>query len=118
MYAVSFGILGAQFFADVFGITITNFEGTPIKSNILAMIDVDALNTRTANVVNTNQTTITTDPIIAAAGLALEIFLLLTGTYVFNIMILFGVPVIFVSGFILLYLIMVARTIIAYLRGI
>ena len=118
MYAVSFGILGAQFVADAFGVTITNFEGTAIKSNILSMIDVDALNTSTLNAVNTNQTTITTDPIIAAAGLALELFLLLTGTYVFNIMILFGVPVIFVSGFVLLYLIMLIRTFIAYLRGI
>ena len=123
MYCMSFGILGAQYIACGFNIELTNFEGTPLEScdgegNLSAMINMDALNARTLNVVNTNQTTITTDPIIAAAGIALQIFLLLTGTYVFNIMILFGVPLIFVSAFVILYLIMVTRTFIAYLRGI
>lgn len=123
MYSVSFGILGAQYFASSFGIELTNFEGTPLEGeegegNISSMIDMDALNARTLNVVNTNQTTITTDPIIAAASIALQVFLLLTGTYVFNIMILLGVPVIFVSAFVILYIIMLARTIIALLRGI
>ena len=119
MYSVSFSVLGTQYIlGDIIGITMTNFEGTPVTSNLLAMIDVDALNISTSNVVNTNETTVKTDPVIGAAAIAWEIFLLLTGTYIFNIMILFGVPVIFVSGLIFLYLIMLARAIIAYLRGI
>ena len=119
MYSVSFSVLGKQYiFGDIIGIEMTNFEGTPITSNLLAMIDVDALNISKSNVVNTNETTVKTDPVIAAADIAWEIFLLLTGTYIFNVMILFGVPVIFVSGLIFLYLIMLARAFIAYLRGI
>ena len=123
MYSISFGILGAQYFGCVFDIELTNFEGTPLEScdgegNLSSMINMDELNARTLNVVNTNQTTITTDPVIAAAGMALQVFLLLTGTHVFNIMILFGVPLVFVSAFVILYLIMVIRTVVAYLRGI
>src|SRR3990167_5839103 len=123
MYSVSFGILGVEFLGCAFDIELTNMEGTPIngcdgEGNLSEMINMDALNARTLNIVNTNQTTITTDPIIAAAGIALQIFLLLTGTLVFNIMILFGVPFIFVSGLVILYLIMLARTLVALLRGI
>ena len=123
MYSVSFGILGAQFLGCAFDIELTNMEGTPIngcdgEGNLSEMINMDALNARTLNIVNTNQTTITTDPIIEAAGIALQIFLLLTGTLVFNIMILFGVPLVFVSGLVILYLIMLGRTLIALLRGI
>ena len=93
MYAVSFGMLGAQYMmGDVFNITLTNFEGTEIRSNVLNIIDVDQINESTLNVVNTNQTTVLTDPIVGAASIAWEIFLLLTGTYVFNILYFFIMP--------------------------
>jgi len=119
MYATSFGVLGAQFvLADVFDITLRNWEGTEIKSQLLGITDVDTINTLTLNVTSTNQTTISLDPIVAAAGIALELFLLLTGTYIFNILFLLGLPLIFVSIFVLLYLILLMRTMIAYLRGI
>ena|SRR3990167_1378197 len=123
MYSVSFGILGAQFLGCAFDIELTNMDGVPLEScdgdgNLSSMINMDELNVRTLNIANTNQTDITTDPIIAAAGVALQIFLLLTGTHVFNIMILFGVPLVFVSGLVILYLIMLGRTLIALLRGI
>lgn len=118
MYAVSFGLLGSQFLASAFNITLVNYEGTPIENNVSSMVNIDALNIRTLNVTQTSQSTITTDPIVAAASMALQLFLILTGTYVFNIMILFGVPLIFVSGFVILYLIMMIRAIIGLLRGI
>ena len=71
MYSVSFSVLGTQYIlGDIIGIEMTNFEGTPITSNLLAMIDVDALNISTSNVVNTNETTVKTDPVIAAADIA------------------------------------------------
>ena len=119
MYATSFGILGAQYaIADVFGLTLTNWEGTEIKPSLLAIIAQDTLNLLTTNVTSTNQTTIQTDPITAAAEITLQLFLILTGTYVFNFIYLMGVPAIIVSGFALLYLILLARTMIAYLRGV
>ncbi len=119
MYSASFMMLGTQFvLGDVFGIEIKNWEGTEIKSTILDTVDVDQLNTSATNIIGTNQTSVTTDPITAAAGIAWELFLLLTGTYVFQVLFLLGVPSIIVAGMVILYIIMLSRTIIAYLRGV
>jgi len=119
MYSASFMMLGTQFvLGDVFDIDIKNWEGTPIKSTILDTVDVDQLNTSASNIIGTNQTQVTQDPISAAAGIAWELFLLLTGTYIFQVLFLLGVPSIIVAGMVILYIIMLSRTIIAYLRGI
>ena len=119
MYAASFGILGGQFvLGDVFGIELEDINGDPLKSSILTTIQVDQLNTSAQNVIGTNQTSVVTDPITAAAGIAWELFLLMTGTYIFQILFLMGIPSIIVTGMVLLYIIMLMRTIIAYLRGV
>ena len=119
MYAASFGILGGQFvLGDVFGIELKDINGDPLKSSILTTIQVDQLNTSAQNVIGTNQTSVVTDPITAAAGIAWELFLLMTGTYIFQILYLMGIPSIIVTGMVLLYIIMLMRTIIAYLRGV
>jgi len=119
MYATSFMFLGAQYMVgDVFGITLTNIDGEAIEPNILTIIDVDEFNDQTGTVVTSNQTTITTDPVIAAAGMALEFFQLLTGTYIFNLMSFFGIPNIVVAGFTGLYAFFMIRAVIAILRGI
>jgi hypothetical protein len=119
MYSISFSILGAQFIVgDIMGVTMTDINGDPLKSSILATIQVDQLNTSAQNVIGTNQTSIISDPITAAAGIAWELILLMTGTYVFQIAYLLGIPSILVAGMVLLYIILLMRTIIAYLRGI
>ena len=119
MYAASFGILGGQFvLGDVFGIELKDINGDPLKSSILTTIQVDQLNTSAQNVIGTNQTSVVTDPITAAAGIAWELFLLMTGTYIFQILYLMGIRSIIVSGMVLLYIILLMRTIIAYLRGV
>jgi len=119
MYATSFGLLGAQFLVgDVIGVTMTDIEGNPLKSSILTTIQVDTLGTSAQNVIGTNATAVTTDPITAAAGIAWELIQLMTGTYIFNIAYLMGVPLIIVAGMTLLYIILLMRTIIAYLRGV
>ena len=119
LYASSFMMLGTQFvLGDVFGIDITNLDGTPVKSTILTTVQIDQLNTSAQNIIGTNQTSVTTDPITAAAGIAWELFLLLTGTYIFQVLYMLGVPSIIVAGMVILYIIMLSRTIIAYLRGI
>ena len=119
MYAASFGILGGQFvLGDVFGIELEDINGDPLKSSILTTIQVDQLNTSAQNVIGTNQTAVTQDPITAAAGIAWELILLMTGTYVFQIAYLLGIPSIIVAGMVLLYIILLMRTIIAYLRGV
>jgi len=119
MYSMSFSMLGVQFvLGDVFGITMTSMSGVPIKSNLLEITDIDTLNILGANVTGTNATLVRTDPITAAAEMAYEIFLLITGTYIFNMLLLFDVPVVFVAGLILIYVMLMMRAVIGYLRGI
>ena len=119
MYATSFGLLGGQFLmGDVIGIELKDINGNPLKSSILDTINVDTLGTSAQNVIGTNQTAVTTDPITAAAGIAWELIQLMTGTYIFNIAYLMGVPLIIIAGITLLYIILLMRTIIAYLRGV
>lgn len=125
MYAVSMSILGAQYvLADAFGLTLTNFEGEPIESHIVGFINEDELNERTANIAAANFTANTTyyDRIetftTSAAYVAWELITLLTGTYIFNIMLLMGVPEHFVLIFVTLYILLLARAIIGYIRGI
>ena len=125
MYAIGFSIVGVQFtLGDVFGITLTNVEGQPIDSALRGFIKQDELNLRSANIVAANFTTNSTfyDRIetftTGAAFVAWELITLMTGTYVFYIMILFGIDEIFVIGFLALYIILLARAIIGYVRGI
>lgn len=125
MYAVGFSMLGVQYtLADTFGITMTNMEGTPIKSALHGFIKDDEINERTQNIVSANfqgnstyfdkVETLTT----GAAFVAWELVTLMTGTYIFYIMFLFGVPEIFVLVFVTLYVLLLARAILGYVRGI
>ncbi len=122
VYCVSFSMLGAQFLADSYGIVMVNQDGNPIKSEVIDNIRIDNLNVMTKEII-TNQTEereteFTLDPIFAGASIAWELFLLLTGTYVFNIMFQFGIPVIFIVPISAIYLIMLANTLIAKIRGV
>ena len=85
-------------------------------------IRIQNLNTFTDEIIS-NQTAereseFTLDPIFAGASIAWEFFLLLSGTYVFNIMFLFGIPAIFIVPIAAIYLIMLANTLIAKIRGV
>jgi hypothetical protein len=85
---------------------------------------MDRVNERTTNIISAdfqgNSTyydkveTFTT----GAAFVAWELVTLMTGTYIFYIMYLFGVPLIFVLGMTILYGFLLARAIIGYVRGI
>lgn len=119
LYAVGFGILSIQWaVADVFGITLTNFEGTPIKSNLLAALKVENLNLSEKTITNINKTSAVINPLPTAAEVAWELIQLVTGTYIFNILYLLGVPAIAVAGLVGIYFLLVARAFFGYLRGI
>ena len=118
MYATSFSLLGGQFIMDSFGITMVATDGTVIASNLLTIVDVNNLNTVTNELNLVNGTEAELDPFGVAAGLTVEILQLMTGTYIFNLLFLFGVPAIFVYGMVVLYAILLFRALIAYLRGI
>ena len=125
MYAVSFSTMAGQYvIADVMGITLTNFEGDPIESHILTFVDEGSFNTQTQKIQNGtfNDNTTYYDKVetftTAAASVAWELVTLLSGTYIFNFLYLMGVPAYFVSIFVILYVLLLARAIIGYIRGI
>ncbi len=122
VYCVSFSLLGAQFLADSYGIVMVNQDGDPIKSEVIDNIRIGNINTMTKEIIS-NQTQaredeFILDPIFAGASIAWELFLLLSGTYVFNIMFQFGIPVIFIVPISAIYVILLANTLIAKIRGV
>lgn len=124
VYLVSFSTLAGQYLVgDVLGITITNGDGVEIKSNLLVIMDIDNLNAITAEIANSqSQTNSTLAPIENAFNIGMyvawDLLMLLTGTYIFNFLLLMGVPSIIIVGMMAVYFILVARTIIAYVRGV
>ena len=122
VYSVSFSMLGAQFMADSYGITLVTPDGDPLKSPIIELIRIENINTVTQEIIS-NQTAereeeFITDPIFAGATIAWNLFLLLTGTYIFNIMFEFAIPIIFIIPISAIYIILLANTLIAKIRGV
>jgi hypothetical protein len=122
MYIGSFALLGVQWeLADTYGLTIKNFDGVEIKSAIHEYVKQDRLNQYTENITTGNFQTNSTffDKIetftTAMAFVVWELVGLMTGTHVFYLLILLGVPPIFVSIFVITYILLLARAIIGYL---
>ncbi len=125
MYAASLSIVGVQaVLANVYDIELTNLDGVPITSSVVGFLSEDEFNERTASIVAANFTTNSTyyDRIetftTGAAFVAWELVTLLTGTYIFNFLYLMGMPIEFVTAFLMLYLLLLARAIIGLVRGI
>ena len=119
MYSTSFGLLAAQFlWADMVGITLVNQENIAIGSSVESIIHMDQINTSTSAVVNMNKTQTIADPIATAANMTWEILQILTGTYIFSILALFGIPSIVIAGLVIIYSMLLFRALIGYLRGI
>lgn len=126
MYATSFSLLAAQYvLGDVFGTTLTSpVTGAPLKSNLIGangtggIISISTINQQQQNITSITRNNTVTNPIGTAAGQAWELLQILTGTYIFNVLSLLGIPSIFISGLVVLYVILLARAIIAYIRGI
>ena len=118
-YSFSFGLLGAQFMADSYGIVLTAPDGTVIKNALLEYINEDQINTFSSNVsASNNGSSWGLEPIIQAGNIATFLFYLLTGTLIFNFLYLFGVPAIFIIPIVVFYFILLARAIIALIRGV
>ena len=125
MWAVSFSILGVQYvIGDVIGTEVRNYRGEPLRSHVIELINQDQINRITENIVSANFTDNSTryDRVetydVAASFVAWELVLLLTGTYIFSILVFLGVPPIFVTGLAVLYFALLARAIVGYIRGV
>lgn len=124
MYALSFSLLIGQYiFADVVGMTMYSpITGAPLQSAVLQFIDTGNLNTISTSVVNVNATTSNTFTGIERAfqlgmTVGLELFELLTGTYIFNLLQVIGVPVIAILPLVVLYVFLMIRAAMSYFRN-
>lgn len=121
MYAVGFMVFAAQYIVgDVFGVQITSFDGTtPIKSNLLSILQTGKLQTfqNNLNITATNQASYLANIAFSAGSVAFEVALLGTGTYIFYMLNLFGVPVVVVVPLVVLYVFLLGRTLLSYIRG-
>lgn len=117
-YAFSFGFLGAQYLADSFGITLMTPDGQIIKNELQDVINIANINTASVNVTGANETAFVLDPVFAGAQTAWTLLQLLTGTYVFNLLYVFGIPAVFIVPVSVIYIILLLRTFIALIRGV
>ena len=120
VYGLSISLLGVQYiFADVFHITLTNTQGQPLKNNLLVDIKADTTLSGVGTLVaQTNSTNVGVNGVAVAAQLGWDLVLLIFGVYIFQVMAEFGVPIIFIIGFVILYLFLLMRSIMGYIRGI
>jgi len=122
MYAVSFSLLAAQIHADSYGLTLRAPDGTAIKPFLLDTVRVPTINTITSNVTQSNETAFILDPIIAGATIAWQLFQLLTGTYIFNLIYLFAgaspLVISIIAGITILYVFLAINALIAKIRGV
>lgn len=112
-------MLGAQYFADFYGVTLTAYDGTPIANAVEEYIDIDRINSFANNVTSSNNgTSWGLEPIIQAGNIATFIFYLLTGIFTFNVLYLLGVAPVFIAPIVIIFYVQVGRAIIALIRGV
>jgi hypothetical protein len=126
-YALGFMMVGMEYSVNqVYHVDMVSpLTGEPMPSSaIVGYLQNAQFNESTGEIVTANFTsnstfynkveTFTT----GAAYVAWELVGLMTGTYIFNMMLLIGIPAWFVTAFIALYILLLARAIIGYVRGI
>lgn len=122
MLSISIGISVAQYvYADAYGIILVGTDGKPLRSVILQITNIGTINTLMGEANSLNSTNIGGNPLGVASGianLAVTLVELVTGTYVFDILYHLGVPTIFIVGMIMLYVALLARAILGWIRGV
>lgn len=126
MYGASISFLTVEYaVTDVFHITVTNYNGDELSGGLVTTwMDLTTYNSVTGDIVNGTFTGNTTfynkveTFTTAAAAVAWNLVTLLSGLYIFNLIIFFGVPLPLVTGLAILYILLLARSIIGYIRGI
>ena len=99
MYSLSFMLLVGQYtVADVFGITLTDFYGNPLKATTLSIINQGNNNAIQSNATDTSLSGLISNVINTNSNQVVQIIKLCTGTLVFDILFYIGVPAIMVTG--------------------
>ena len=127
MYGLSISYLTVEYtFVDVFHLEIQNLDGVTLTGTAVQdWIKLDDLNDNTAEIINGTYTPTNgtfydrvETSVTAGAAVAWNFITILTGLYIFNLILFLGVPSPLVIGLGILYVILLARTIIALVRGV
>ena len=125
MWCVSFSVFGIQLtLGEAFGIELRNYRGEVIESQLSKLIAQDQFNSATEAITdgtyvdpNGTRHDRILDNAVSSAFVMWELAQLLSGTYIFGFLYLLGVPVYFVTILVVIYLALLARAIVGYLRG-
>ena len=126
MYGASISFLTIEYvMVDVFHITVTNYAGQQLTGAfVTTQLNLEQFNTLSEDIANGtfNENTTFYNKVetyaTAGAAVAWNFVSLLTGLYVFNLLTFLGVPLPFVTGLAILYVFLLARTIIGLLQRI
>ena len=126
IYTISFSVLAGQYtLADIYNIELQNYRGEPIKSAIIETAGLNKINEVSRNIIITDfDEEVDGHPFdrvidfnVGMAYVVWEVVLLLSGAYVFYILYLLGIPLFVVGAIIIIYSILLFRTIVGVLRG-
>ena len=126
MYGASISFLTIEYvMVDVFHITVTNYEGQQLTGAfVTTQLNLEEFNTISEAIDQGTYTQNTTfyDRVetyaTAGAAVAWNFVSILSGLYIFNLLTFMGVPFPFVTGLAILYVFLLARTIIGLLQRI
>ena len=126
-YALGFMMIGLEYSVNqVYHVDMVSpLTGEPMDTSAIeGYLQSAEFNEATDNITTANFTGNTTfyskieTFTTGAAFVGWELIGLMSGTYIFNIMLQMGIPLWFVTAFIALYILLLARTVIGYIRGI
>ncbi len=126
MYGMSVAYLTVEYtLVDVMHVEVTNYNGQILNGTLISSwMDMDTFNAQSALIVNGTFNENTTDynrvenSVTAAAAVAWNLIILLTGTYIFNLILFLGVPPPLVAGMVILYMLLLARAIFGYVNRV
>lgn len=124
MICINGGILIVQYtIADVYGMELVNHEGISYKSKIIDSLGTSQINSISDDILNQGDAggdglDGMVDSAVDAAHIVWELVTLLSGTYVFYILVHFGVPEFVVGIMMIPYTILLVRTVVGLVRGV
>ena len=121
IYLINIFLYSGQFMlASEYGLVLTNHDGQPITPELVQIMDIDSLNDNTQSMLNAVQTSDGTaqDINLTVSDAVFELVALASGTYIFYLLILFGLPAYLVGGIIAVYGILIIRMVAGLLRGL
>ena len=126
MYGASISFLTIEYvMVDVFHITVTNYQGDQLTGAfVTTQLNLDEFNSISQAIdegtfpENTTFYNRVETYATAGAAVAWNFIQILSGLYIFNLLVFMGVPLPFVTGLAILYVFLLARTIIGLLQRI